>query len=132
MNDPAVDAASGRYVLQQINGAGLPAITVPSPPNSCPIVTDNATLVLTARPQVFEVTENSRSDCRIGPSTTFRSTSGGSWSLQAGTVTFTTSGTSNMSLGQGTLSGTTLALTFAPPHVETGKTTDRGNSVWVK
>jgi hypothetical protein len=130
--DPAVQAASGTYVLQQINGQGLPAITVPSPPNSCPIVTDNATLVLTARPQVFEVTEVSRSDCRIGPSASFRSTSGGSWSLQAGTVTFTASGTTNMPLGQATLSGTTLTLTFAPPHVETGRTTERVNSTWVK
>ena len=32
----------------------------------------------------------------------------------------------------GTLTGSTLALTFAPPHVETGKTTDRVNSTWVK
>ena len=130
--DPAVQAASGTYVLQQINGAGLPAITVPSPPNSCPIVTDNATLVLTARPQVYEVTESSRSDCRIGPSTTFRASFAGNWSLQGGNVTFTNSGTGTLQLGVGTLTGSTLAVTFDPPHVETGRTTDRVNSTWVK
>ena len=119
-------------MLQQINGGGLPAVTVQSPPNSCPIVTDNMTLVLTARPQVFEVTENSRNVCQIGPSTTFRASVAGKWSLQPGTVTFTPLGSGSLSLGQGTLTGSTLALSFAPPHVETGRTADRVNSVWVK
>ena len=130
--DPAVQAASGSYALQQINGGGLPAVTVPSPPNSCPVVTDNATLVLTARPQVFEVTENSRNDCRIGANITFRSSIAGTWSLSGGTVTFTPGGASSVQLGQGTLAGSTLTLLFGPPHVETGKTTDRVNSTWVK
>ncbi len=130
--DPAVQAASGTYVLQQINGGGLPAITVPSPPNSCPVVTDNATLVLTARPQVFEVTENSRNDCQIGTNTTFRSSIAGTWSLSGGTVTFTPGGTTSLQLGQGTLAGSTLTILLSPPHVETGKTTAPVNSVWVK
>lgn len=130
--DPAVQAAAGNYVLQQINGGGRPAVTVPSPPNSCPVVTDNMTLVLTARPQVFEITENSRNDCRLGTNTTFRSSVAGNWSLQPGTVTFTSLGTGSFSLSPGTLTGSTLSLTFIPPHVETGKTTDRVNSVWVK
>ena len=130
--DPAVQAASGTYVLQQINGGGLPAVTVQSPPNSCPVVTDNMTLVLTARPQVFEVTENSRNDCRIGTNITFRSSVAGNWSLQPGTVTFTALGSGNFSLSPGTLTGSTLAFTFVPPHVETGRTVEPVNSVWVK
>jgi hypothetical protein len=131
--DPAVQAASGRYVLQQINGAGLPAVSVPSPPNGCPVVTDNATLTLTARPQVFELSENSRNDCRIGSNVSFQSTVAGSWSLQAGTVTLVLGGTgSGIDFGAATLTGSTLTLLWGPPHVETGKQTARINTVWVK
>jgi hypothetical protein len=131
--DPAVQAASGRYVLQQINGVGLPAVSVPSPPNGCPVVTDNATLTLTARLQVFELSESSRNDCRIGTNTSFQSTVAGSWSLQAGTVTLVLGGAgSGIDFGPGTLTGSTLTMLWGPPHVETGKQTARLNTVWVK
>jgi hypothetical protein len=131
--DPAVQAASGRFVLQQVNGVGLPAVTVPSPPNSCPVVTDNATLTLTARPQVFELNESSRNDCRIGANTAFQASFAGSWSLQGGSVTLVPSSTTtSIDFGTGSLSGATLTILWGPPHVETGKQTARLNTVWVK
>jgi hypothetical protein len=131
--DPAVQAASGRFVLQQINGVGLPTTSVPSPPNGCPVVTDNATLTLTAKPQVFELAENSRNNCTIGTNTSFQSTVAGSWSLQAGTVTLVLGGTgSGNEFGPATLTGSTLTMLWGPPHVETGKQTARLNTVWVK
>ena len=122
-----------RYVLQQINGVGLPAVSVQSPPNSCPVVTDNATLTLTARPQVFELAENSRNNCSVGTNTSFQNTVAGSWSLQAGTVTLVLGGTgSGNEFGPATLTGSTLTMLWGPPHVETGKQTARLNTVWVK
>jgi len=131
--DPAVQAASGRYVLQQINGVGLPAVSVPSPPNSCPVVTDNATLTLTARPQVFDLNENSRNDCRVGTNTSFQASFAGTWSLQGGTVTLVPSSTTtSIDFGAGALTGSTLTILWGPPHVETGKQTARLNTVWVK
>jgi hypothetical protein len=131
--DPAVQAASGRFVLQQVNGVGLPAVTVTSPPNGCPVVTDNATLTLTARPQVFELAENSRNNCSIGTNTSFQNGVAGSWSLQAGTVTLVLGGTgSGNEFGPAALTGSTLTMLWGPPHVETGKQTARVNTVWVK
>jgi hypothetical protein len=41
--DPAVQALSGTYVMQTVNGAGLPAVTVTSPPAACAVITDNGT-----------------------------------------------------------------------------------------
>ena len=130
--DPAVTAASGAYTLQQINGSGLPALTVLSPPNPCPGFTDSGTLTLTARPQVFEMTERSHIECPIGTGNTFVASNGGNWSLQGGTITFTIPGTGAFNLGPGTLNGATLSFAFDAPHANTGNPPFRVTSTWQK
>lgn len=129
--DPAVQAASGTYALQTVNGAGLPATTVASPPASCPVVTDNATLTLTAQGLEYEVIENSRTECRIGPSTTFRSSNTGTWTLSGSAITFTARN-NNFILDAGTLSGSTVTTTVQPPHLDGGQQAPRVTTVWRK
>ena len=130
--DPAVTAASGTYTLQQINGSGLPALTVLSPPNPCPGFTDSGTMTLTATPQVFEMTERSHITCPIGAGNTFVASNGGNWSLQGTTITFTIGGTGSFNLGPGTLNGSTLSFAFDAPHANTGNPPFRVTSTWIK
>jgi hypothetical protein len=131
--DPAVSAALGVYTLQTVNGAGMPATTVTSPPASCAVITDNSTLTLKASgsERTYEVTETSRTDCRIGPSTNFQSSNGGTWTLSGNTITFTGS-SDNYLLDAAALSGSTLTMTVRPPHIEAGKEAPRVNTVWRK
>lgn len=131
--DPAVAAALGVYTLQTVNGVGMPATTVTSPPAACAVITDNATLTLTATgsERNYEVTETSRTDCRIGPSASFNSSNGGTWTLSGNTITFTSNG-DNFPLDAATLSGSTLTMTVRPPHIEAGKEAPRVNTVWRK
>lgn len=130
--DPAVSAAAGTYTLTQINGAGLPGLTALSPPNSCPVVTDSGTIALTAKPQVFDMQERSRTQCSIGSNTSFASSNAGDWSLQGTTITFTIRGSGTFNLGPGTLNGSTLSFAFDAPHSETGKPAFRVTSTWTK
>jgi hypothetical protein len=130
--DPAISAAAGTYVLQQIDGAALPAVSVGSPPNSCPVITDNSTMELKTNPQEFTLTENSRNNCSSGPNMTFSSSSGGTWSLQGTTITLTPRSNTAVSFGPGTLSGSVLTVPYLPPHLETGKTGTLVNSTWRK
>ena len=131
--DPAAQAASGSYVLQTVNGAGLPAVTVASPPATCQVVTDNATLTLTAdnAGQNYEVIENSRTECRIGPSSSFRSASNGTWTISGSTITFMAT-SANYTLDAATLNGVTLTMTVQPPHIDAGLTAPRVNTTWRK
>jgi len=131
--DPAVQAAVGVYTLQTVNGAGMPAVTVSSPPATCAVVTDNATLTLTANgtERNYEVTETSRTDCRIGGNTNFRSSTGGTWTVSGNTITFTANG-DNFLLDAATLSGSTLSMTARPPHIDAGREAPRVNTVWRK
>jgi hypothetical protein len=128
--DPAVAAAAGVYTLQQINGSGLPALTVLSPPNPCPGFTDSGTMTLTARPQVFEMNERSHLQCSIGSGNTFNASNGGSWTLQGATITF--AGNGQFNIGPGSLSGSTLTFDFDAPHANTGNPAFRVTSVWRK
>lgn len=132
-NNPAVQAALGMYVLQTVNGAGLPATTVASPPAACPVITDNATLTLTANgmEQHYELSEHSRTDCSVGSSESFQSVTGGTWSVSGTTITFTPN-TDNFILDAATLSGSTLTMTVRPPHIEAGKEAPRVTTVWRK
>jgi hypothetical protein len=129
--DAAMQAVAGTYTLQTVNGAGLPAITVTSPPASCRVATDNATLLLNATSGEYEVIENSRTECTLGPSSTFRSSSGGSWSLSGGSITFTARST-NYVFDVGTLNGSTITVTAIPPHADAGITPARINMVFRK
>ena len=129
--DPAVSAASGTYTLVQINGAGLPGLTVLSPPNPCRGFTDSGSVTLTARPQVFEITERSHIECSTGPGSSFVSSNAGDWSLQGATITFTTKG-GTFNPGPGTLSGSTLSFAFDAPHANTGNPPFRVTSTWQK
>ena len=131
--DPAVQAALGTYILQTVNGSGLPAVTVSSPPATCAVVTDNSTLTLTATgtDQFYEVTENSRTDCRLGPGETFRSSSSGTWMLSGSTITFTAR-SENYLLDTATISGSTLSMTVRPPHIDAGREAPRVNTIWRK
>lgn len=132
-NNPAVQAALGMYVLQTVNGAGLPATTVASPPAACPVITDNATLTLTANgtEQHYEVSERSRTDCSVGSSESFQSVTAGTWSVSGNTITFTPN-TDNFILDVATLSESTLTMTIRPPHIEAGKEAPRVTTVWRK
>ena len=131
--DPAVQAAVGVYTLQTVNGAGMPAVTVASPPATCAVVTDNATLTLTANgaERNYELTETSRTDCRLGGNTNFRSSIGGTWTVSGNTITFTANG-DNFLLDAATLSGSTLSMTARPPHIDAGREAPRVNTVWRK
>lgn len=131
--DPAIQAALGTYVLQTVNGAGLPAVTVSSPPATCEVITDNATLSLTAdgSAQRYEVVESSRTNCRLGPSSTFQSSSTGTWTLSGGTVTFAALA-ANWVLDAAALSGSTLTMTAQAPHIDAGREAPRINTVWRK
>ena len=131
--DPAVQAALGVYTLQTVNGAGMPATTVTSPPATCAVITDNATLTLTANgsERHYEVTETSRTDCRLGSNSSFRSGTGGTWTLSGNTITFTASG-DNFLLDAATLSGSSLTMTVRPPHIDAGREAPRVNTVWRK
>ena len=130
--DPAVTAAAGLYTLQQINGASLPALSVASPPNPCPGFTDSGTLTLRTNPQTFTLNERSHIECRNGAGDSFNSNADGNWSLQGGTITFTTQGSDRFNLGPGLLSGSTLMFAFDAPHANTGNPALRVNSVWRK
>ena len=88
-------------------------------------------MVLTASPQVFDMTERSHLQCTIGTGSTFVSSNAGNWSLQGGTITFTLSGGS-FNLGPGTLSGSTLSFAFDAPHANTGNPPFRVTSTWSK
>lgn len=133
--DPAVTAALGTYALQTVNGAGLPAVMISSPPASCQVVVDSASLTLSAtagaRELLFEATEHSRTECRLGPSQSFRSTVGGAWSIAGGIIAFQNR-SDNMILDNGTLNGSTITLTFRPPHIDAGREAPRVNSTWRK
>jgi hypothetical protein len=131
--DPAIAAAAGNYLLQQIDGAGLPAVSVGSPPNSCPVVTDSSTMELKASPQEYTISEHSHNDCRIGSTgETFNASYQGTWSIQGSTITFIQRGGIDLNFGPATLSGSLLSAGYVPPHVETGKTNPRVNSTWRK
>lgn len=131
--DAAVQAALGTYVLQTVNGGGLPAITVSSPPATCAVITDNSTLTLTATgtDQFYEVIETSRTDCRLGPNESFRSSSTGTWTISGSTMTFTAR-SENYLLDAATVSGSTLSMTVRPPHIDAGREAPRVNTVWRK
>jgi len=118
--DAAVSAAAGTYTLQQINGGPLPALTILSPPNPCLGFTDSATMMLTAKPQEFDMTERSHIECRGAPNNNFVSSNTGDWSLQGGTINFTIKGVGQFNLRQGTLNGSTLMVDFDAPHANTG------------
>jgi hypothetical protein len=131
--DPAVAAALGTYTLQTVNGAGMPAITVTSPPATCAVITDNATLTLSANgsERNYQVVETSRTQCTLGPNSNFQSATSGRWSISGSTVTFT--GTSdNFVLDTATFSGSTLTMTVRPPHIDAGREAPRVNTVWRK
>lgn len=131
--DPAVAAALGTYTLQTVNGVGMPAVTVTSPPATCPVITDNATLTLSANgsERNYEVRETSRTQCPLGPSANFQSASGGRWSISASTITFTAT-SDNFLLDTATLSGPTLTMTVRPPHIDAGREAPRVTTVWRK
>lgn len=131
--DPAVSAALGTYNLVTVNGVGLPATTVSSPPATCAVVTDNATLTLTAngRDLRYEVKETSRTTCLIGGNTNFQSGTTGTWTIAGNTVTFT--GTSdNFVLDAATFSNGSLTMTARPPHIDAGREAPRVTTVWRK
>jgi hypothetical protein len=130
--DPAVAAAAGTYTLQQIDGSSLPALTILSPPNPCPGFTDSATMTLTVSPQSFDFSERSHIECRSGPGNSFNAGAVGNWSLQGGTITFTSPGGNQFNFGPGTLNGSTLTFAFDAPHANTGNPALRVNSVWRK
>ena len=131
--DPAVSAALGTYTLVTVNGMGLPATTVSSPPASCAVATDNATLSLTAdnREQRYEVRETSRTTCPIGSNTSFQSSSTGTWTISGSTITFT-SISDNFLLDVATLSNGSLTMTVRPPHIDAGREAPRVTTVWRK
>ena len=130
--NPEIIAASGIYTLEQVNGSSLPALTIPSPPNSCPGFTDRATLTLTTGPEVYDLSEISHAQCAIGPSGQFNNAhSNGTWSVQGGTITFR-SGGDQFNLSPGSLSGAVLTLSFDAPHQTAGNPPYRVTSVWRK
>jgi hypothetical protein len=130
-----VQAALGTYTLQTVNGAGLPAVTVSSPPATCAVITDNATLTLRAtqnnQERFYELQETSRTDCRGGINTNFQSSSNGTWNISGGTITFA-SNNDNFLLDAATLSGATLTMTARPPHIDAGREAPRVTTVWRK
>jgi hypothetical protein len=133
---PDVQAAVGTYTLQTINGAGLPAVSVSSPPATCAVITDNATLTLRVtqnnQDRFYELQEISRTDCRGGgPGTSFNSTTNGTWNISGGTITFA-SNNDNFVLDNGSLSGSTLTHTARPPHIDAGREAPRVTLVWRK
>ena len=135
--DTATLAAAGIYALQTVNGLGVPATTVTSPPATCAVITDNARLTLKVNPQVWEIVETSRTDCRLGTQNLFNGSFGGNWTLSGTAITFNSGGGSsagNFALDQATLSpdGSTLTATFLPPHADAGVTPARVNSTWRK
>jgi hypothetical protein len=131
--DPAVSAAVGTYTLVTVNGVGLPATTVSSPPATCAVVTDNATLSLTAddRDRRYEVRETSRTTCPIGSNTNFQSGSTGTWTISGNTITFTPF-SDNFLLDAATLSNGSLTMTARPPHIDAGREAPRVTTVWRK
>lgn len=133
--DPAVQAALGTYTLQTVNGVGLPAVTVTSPPATCRVITDHAALSLTANTmnglRTYAVTESSRTDCPLGPSSNFQSTTSGSWTITGSTITFTAQ-SDNFVLDAATLNGSTLTMTVRPPHIDAGREAPRVTTVWRK
>lgn len=132
--DPAVTAALGTYNLITVNGVGLPATTVSSPPATCAVITDNATLTLTnnGRDQRYEVRETSRTACTIGGNTSFQSGSIGGWTLSGNTITFNAGTADNFVLDAATLSNGTLTMTARPPHIDAGREAPRVTTVWRK
>jgi hypothetical protein len=131
--DPAVSAALGTYTLVTVNGVGLPATTVSSPPATCAVVTDNATLSLTADngERRYEVRETSRTTCPIGSNTNFQSGSTGTWTISGNTITFTPT-SDNFLLDAATLSNGSLTMTVRPPHIDAGREAPRVTTVWRK
>ena len=133
--EPAVTAALGAYTLQTVNGVGLPATTVASPPATCAVITDNATLTLTAtqnnRDRFYELRETSRTNCTLGSNTNFQSGTNGTWSISGNTITFS-AGSENFLLDAATLNGSTLTMTARPPHIDAGREAPRVTTVWRK
>jgi len=131
--DPAVSAALGTYTLVTVNGVGLPATTVSSPPATCAVATDNATLSLTADggERRYEVRETSRTTCPIGSNTSFQSSSTGRWTISGSTITFTPL-SDNFLLDAATLSNGSLTMTVRPPHIDAGREAPRVTTVWRK
>ena len=131
--DPAVSAALGTYTLVTVNGVGLPATTVSSPPATCAVVTDNATLSLTADngERRYEVRETSRTTCPIGSNTSFQSSTTGTWTISGSTITFTPL-SDNFLLDVATLSNGSLTMTVRPPHIDAGREAPRVTTVWRK
>jgi hypothetical protein len=132
VSDPSpVAEAAGTYALQTINGIGLPAVGVTSPPATCAVIFDNVTLTLAAGPErQFEVIENSRTDCPVGTNSTFRSSTIGTWAVSGNTVTFQHT-SQNVILDTATLNGATLTMTVVFPHSDRG-TPPRVNTTWRK
>ena len=130
--DPSpVGEALGTYTLLTINGIGLPAVGVSSPPATCPVIFDNVTLTLRGgQDRMFEVIENSRTDCPVGTNSTFRSSSVGTWAISGNTVTFQQT-TQNVMLDTATFNGSTLTMTAVFPHSDRG-TPPRVNTTWRK
>jgi len=131
--DPAVSAALGTYTLVTVNGVGLPATTVASPPATCAVATDNATLSLTADggERRYEVRETSRTTCPIGSNTSFQSSTTGTWTISGSTITFTPT-SDNFLLDAATLSNGSLTMTVRPPHIDAGREAPRVTTVWRK
>lgn len=131
--DPAIAAALGTYNLVTVNGIGLPATTVSSPPATCAVVTDNATLVLRSNGQEhrFELNETSRTTCTPGPNTNFQSATNGTWTISGSTITFM-SNTDNFVLDAAQFNNGTLTMTVRPPHIDAGREAPRVTTVWRK
>ena len=125
-------AAAGTYILRTINGAAPPVQTIPSPPNPCPGTMNSGRLTLTTDPQRYELLTSSTITCLTNDIQFPNTGDNGTWSLQGGTMTFTTSGSQNYNLSTGVLAGTALTIPFNAPHQNAGNPAVRVTTTWSK
>lgn len=125
-------AAAGTYTLTSINGSSLPALTQPSPPNSCPGFTDTGMLVLKTSPETYQLFETSHQACPIGGSGQFNSSTIGTWSVQGGVIAFTQTDGSGFNTSAVSLAGSTVIVTFNAPHQTAGNPAVRVTATFQK
>jgi hypothetical protein len=128
-------AVSGFFTLQEVNGAAVPALSAPQPPNACPGFLDSGRLILSVDPQTYEISTSTHFDCGNGAGPRFvNDVETGTWTLDGGpetfTVTFTSGSGAIYNLTTGTASIVIVTLRMNAPHQDAGRPAFAVNTKW--
>jgi hypothetical protein len=126
-----VTAAVGTYLLVSIDQTALPTVTVTTP---CLGFTDSGRMSLSAT-ATFVIVLEAHFVCANGPGPVHTTTDAGEWSLRGAEIILAQAprfGGNALRFSDGTLTGSTVTISFEAPSYGEGIPPRRVTSVWRK